>query len=769
MKGGHTDTASATEEATPAKPHRSAKRKQDAGNLKQSPLMKCAAKTRGKQRVRTASAVFPPTTFVLMSCTTEIGSLASATGADWRSPRTITPRPAESHSAGFTPAESAECSHTGLLKPHISLGRRLGHTGILSKQKFASTTLNNAHGLQRPTRIRTRDLLNPEQGRYPVLTDRWHTVAVTNFRLFSCELAAESNHLLCSRSKRVKERKGRIKWALPKQAATKVVPLGNSAARLLLLVLNKGKLPQCSGDKVIPARERPGCLHVRSLAARQRQTPVTGNAASTLRNFCSWQQQQNTADDAHPAHHDTAVLLTRQDLCSSRDVCSTLGLAEVGTMCESHRSCSISQDNGLSAAFTIAHEIGHVFNMQHDSHRSCATVLAREGRYNLMAPTLNGDSTHPWAWSRCSSRALSNFLQAAREGRYNLMAPTLNGDSTHPWAWSRCSSRALSNFLQAAREGRYNLMAPTLNGDSTHPWAWSRCSSRALSNFLQTGRGGCLHDQPTGPGRKLPRDHPGQLFDVDQQCELVFGTGSSLCPFMRGTTCAKLWCTTMVKGQQVCQTYHMPWADGTACGRNRWCQEGKCTEKREAVRVDGGWGSWEPWGSCSRTCGGGVQAAARKCDSPAPQHGGDFCRGEAAKYRSCRTEACRGNDGKDTFRDRAETVQRSCTDRAEIVQRLCKDRAEIVHRPSRDRAETVQRSCTDRAEIVQRLCKDRAEIVHRPSRDRAEIKEHNIARSSEVTIPVIVRIQHAGEAILSRVNPALIRPGIPHGTASRWP
>ncbi|CAH1251169.1 ADAMTS15 [Branchiostoma lanceolatum] len=307
---------------------------------------------------------------------------------------------------------------------------------------------------------------------------------------------------------------------------------------------------------------------------------VTGNAPTTLRNFCSWQHQQNTPDDAHPAHYDTAVLLTRQDLCSSRDVCSTLGLAEVGTMCESHRSCSISQDNGLSAAFTIAHEIGHVFNMQHDSHRSCAAVLAREGRYNLMAPTLNGDSTHPWAWSRCSSRALNDFLRA--------------------------------------------------------------------------GRGSCLHDPPTGPGRKLPRDHPGQLFDVDHQCELVFGKGSTLCPFMRGTTCAKLWCTTMVKGQRVCQTYHMPWADGTSCGTNRWCQEGKCTEKREVVRVDGGWGSWEPWGSCSRSCGGGVQSSSRKCDSPAPKNGGDFCRGEAAKHRSCRTEPCpaaRGSDGKDTFRE----------------------------------------------------------------------------------------------------------------------
>ena len=39
--------------------------------------------------------------------------------------------------------------------------------------------------------------------------------------------------------------------------------------------------------------------------------------------------------------------------------CDTLGLAELGTACTS-TSCAIVQDNGLSAAFTIAHELGHV-------------------------------------------------------------------------------------------------------------------------------------------------------------------------------------------------------------------------------------------------------------------------------------------------------------------------------------------------------------------------------------------------------------------------
>lgn len=50
----------------------------------------------------------------------------------------------------------------------------------------------------------------------------------------------------------------------------------------------------------------------------------------------------------------------RENICRNRVKCDTLGLAEVGTMCSKDSSCAIVQDNGLSAAFTIAHELGHV-------------------------------------------------------------------------------------------------------------------------------------------------------------------------------------------------------------------------------------------------------------------------------------------------------------------------------------------------------------------------------------------------------------------------
>lgn len=44
---------------------------------------------------------------------------------------------------------------------------------------------------------------------------------------------------------------------------------------------------------------------------KQEGPTVSFNAATTLHNFCVWQQSQNIQDDSHPSHHDTALLITR--------------------------------------------------------------------------------------------------------------------------------------------------------------------------------------------------------------------------------------------------------------------------------------------------------------------------------------------------------------------------------------------------------------------------------------------------------------------------
>lgn len=56
----------------------------------------------------------------------------------------------------------------------------------------------------------------------------------------------------------------------------------------------------------------------------------------------------------------------RTPLCNKRaknitdSKCDTLGLTELGTMCNFSSHCAVVRDNGFATAFTIAHEIAHL-------------------------------------------------------------------------------------------------------------------------------------------------------------------------------------------------------------------------------------------------------------------------------------------------------------------------------------------------------------------------------------------------------------------------
>lgn len=96
------------------------------------------------------------------------------------------------------------------------------------------------------------------------------------------------------------------------------------------------------------------------LTLEQSKQLISSSASITLDRFCRWQADLNgNRTDEHPLHHDMAILLTRTDLCRSGHNCDTLGLAHSSKICDAKSSCAIVEDNGLSTALTIAHEIGH--------------------------------------------------------------------------------------------------------------------------------------------------------------------------------------------------------------------------------------------------------------------------------------------------------------------------------------------------------------------------------------------------------------------------
>ncbi|XP_058144323.1 A disintegrin and metalloproteinase with thrombospondin motifs 9 isoform X3 [Dasypus novemcinctus] len=287
---------------------------------------------------------------------------------------------------------------------------------------------------------------------------------------------------------------------------------------------------------------------------------ISYNAQTTLKNFCQWQHSKNYPSGIQ---FDTAVLITRQDICRAHDKCDTLGLAELGTICDPYRSCSISEDSGLSTAFTIAHELGHVFNMPHDDSNKCKEEGVKSPQH--------------------------------------VMAPTLN-------------------FY-------------------TNPWMWSKCSRKYITEFLDTGYGECLLNEPESRSYLLPSQLPGILYNVNKQCEFIFGPGSQVCPYMM--QCRRLWCNHVDGAHKGCRTQHTPWADGTECEPGKHCKFGFCVPKEMEVPVtDGSWGSWTHFGTCSRTCGGGIKTAVRECNRPEPKNGGKYCVGRRMKFKSCNTEPC---------------------------------------------------------------------------------------------------------------------------------
>ncbi|XP_060063054.1 uncharacterized protein LOC132543556 [Ylistrum balloti] len=56
--------------------------------------------------------------------------------------------------------------------------------------------------------------------------------------------------------------------------------------------------------------------------------------------------------------------------------------------------------------------------------------------------------------------------------------------------------------------------------------------------------------------------------------------------------------------------------------------------------IDGAWGSWSAYGTCTKTCGTGVYSRSRICDSPLPANGGNPCSGPSSEFSDCNTNAC---------------------------------------------------------------------------------------------------------------------------------
>lgn len=62
--------------------------------------------------------------------------------------------------------------------------------------------------------------------------------------------------------------------------------------------------------------------------------------------------------------------------------------------------------------------------------------------------------------------------------------------------------------------------------------------------------------------------------------------------------------------------------------------------KIKKSKVKSGWSNWGVWGSCSVTCGGGVQTRSRVCTNRLSKYGGAGCLGNNLQSRACNINGC---------------------------------------------------------------------------------------------------------------------------------
>nr|XP_036854879.1 A disintegrin and metalloproteinase with thrombospondin motifs 14 isoform X2 [Manis javanica] len=186
-----------------------------------------------------------------------------------------------------------------------------------------------------------------------------------------------------------------------------------------------------------------------------------------------------------------------------------------------------------------------------------------------------------------------------------------------------------------------SVMAPLVQA-AFHRFHWSRCSKLELSRYLPSYD--CLLDDPFAPAWPQPPELPGIGYSMDEQCRFDFGSGYHTCSAFRTfEPCKQLWCSHP-DNPYFCKTKKGPPLDGTECAPGKWCFKGHCIWKslEQTYGQDGGWSSWTKFGSCSRSCGGGVRSRSRSCDNPPPAYGGRLCSGPMFQYQVCNSEECPG-------------------------------------------------------------------------------------------------------------------------------
>uniref|UniRef100_A0A8C9MGG0 ADAM metallopeptidase with thrombospondin type 1 motif 10 n=1 Tax=Serinus canaria TaxID=9135 RepID=A0A8C9MGG0_SERCA len=364
---------------------------------------------------------------------------------------------------------------------------------------------------------------------------------------------------------------------------------------------------------------------------------INHHAGKSLDSFCKWQKSivnRNGNGNAIPengiANHDTAVLITRYDICIYKNKpCGTLGLAPVGGMCERERSCSINEDIGLATAFTIAHEIGHTFGMNHDGvGNSCGSRGQETAK--LMAAHITM-KTNPFVWSTCSRDYITSFLDSGMGLCLNNAPPKQDFiyPTVAPGQAYDADEQCRFQYGVKSRQCKYGEVCSEL-------WCLSK-SNRCITNSIPAAEGTICQTNTIDKGVRQGKPCP-------EQCLELFSTSFL---FGRPTIGGK-YCLGERKRYRSCNTDDCP--PGSQDFRELQCAE------FDSVPFRGKYYTWKTYR------GGGVKACSLNClaegfnfyteraaavvdGTPCRQDSNDICVNGECKHVGC--DRVLGSDSKE--------------------------------------------------------------------------------------------------------------------------
>ncbi|XP_057370656.1 A disintegrin and metalloproteinase with thrombospondin motifs 16-like isoform X2 [Daphnia carinata] len=209
-----------------------------------------------------------------------------------------------------------------------------------------------------------------------------------------------------------------------------------------------------------------------------------GNSKRSLENVNAWNAGllRNAASEWP---HDIAVWLTRYDLGGPS------GYAPVAGVCDPDRSCSLNRDEGLTSAFIIAHEVGHVLGFSHDGDVSAGNDCHDEAlQGSVMAPMVAATFSR-FHWSRCTHWEY-HFKQHNWKCLKNQ--PSVNTNATIVQSAIQYSYSLDEQCRMEFGEGYFLCRSFALNDPCTHLW----CGHKSSPQLCKTKKGPPLEGTPCG-------------------------------------------------------------------------------------------------------------------------------------------------------------------------------------------------------------------------------------------------------------------------------